>query len=364
MGGLFVDGFLFGGIVGQGSGIEHFLYAKLRSVVGILLLDLLVAATHHVVIDGHAGTTKLRQDAVGQLAEGGTHIANLLLALLGVFIHRENAQNHLLVLNVRGLHELLETFPVLSRVAGIDGSIHTRFFQRLLYVLLRSVLTLLGQTVVELETALGRGVSSHFHVLHSELFATVGIDFLQQTHKFLHRVVFQLALAQNSLIHKEFHRSIVLLRACALERIGSHAAAGVHHRLLVEFARGNHARSHLHGRHADRLLSELGEEREPHLALLHLGFVVELRLHRVVATQTIGNGLVVAHHFLTLERGGKPLVHLSVTVAQLWNHGHLRIALHVFFREFSVDGGRHFSARRFQRIGRHFKVVSRQRAEF
>ena len=31
--------------------------------------------------------------------------------------------------------------------------------------------------------------------------------------------------------------------------------------------------------------------------------------------------------------------------------------------EFSVDGSRNFAALRFQRIGRHFKIVSRQSAE-
>ena len=240
----------------------------------------------------------------------------------------------------------METFPVLCRVASIDSGIDTRLLQRLLHVLLGSVLTFASQTVVELETTLGRGVGSHFHVFDGEFFATVGIDFLQEFHKFLHRVVFQFTLAQNSLIHKEFHRCVVLLRTDALERVGSNATAAVHHRLLVEFARGNHARSNLHGRNRHLLLAQFGEESQVHLALLHLGHIVELRFHRVMTAQTVGNRLVVAHHLLTLERGGNALCHLSVAVAKFGNDGHLRVALHIFLREFSVDGGWHFSALR------------------
>ena len=38
-------------VVGQRGGIEHFLDAQFRGVGGVLLLDLLVAATHEVVVD-------------------------------------------------------------------------------------------------------------------------------------------------------------------------------------------------------------------------------------------------------------------------------------------------------------------------
>ena len=80
------------------DGKEITIYAKPNAAE--LSLYLLVVSSYHLVVDGQTCPSQFRQDTVSEFAETGAHVLYLLLTLFGVFIHRENAQNHLLVLNV------------------------------------------------------------------------------------------------------------------------------------------------------------------------------------------------------------------------------------------------------------------------
>ena len=77
----------------------------------------------------------------------------MLLALIGVFIHREHAEDDILVLNVAGLYEFLEAFPVFSGVAAHDVGAHAFAEELLVYIVFGSKLTAVGEVIVEQESA-------------------------------------------------------------------------------------------------------------------------------------------------------------------------------------------------------------------
>ena len=119
------------------------------------MLDLLVIATDGLVVDGETGTAQFGQDAVGELTETSTHVFDLLFAFLGVFIHRKNAQDDILVLDVRCGNELLETLPVLSGVVGLNILGKLGLLHLLLDITLGILLTLVSQFLVEGEATIG-----------------------------------------------------------------------------------------------------------------------------------------------------------------------------------------------------------------
>ena len=197
--------------------------------------DLLVAATDGLIVDGEARTAQLWQDAIGELTESGRDILNLLLALLWILIHREHAQDDVLVLDIAGLHQFLESLPVLSRVLGIDGSIHLDLLQLFVHVLLRYLLTLVGQLVVDVEATVRRCEGLNLNILDGELLTTVGTDFLEQAYELLHGVVLQLALTQVGLLDEELDVGLLLLLRDALVGIRSNGCLSRCDGALIEF---------------------------------------------------------------------------------------------------------------------------------
>ena len=213
----------------------------------------------------------------------------------------------------------------------------------LLDISLSSVLAFVGQLVVEGIAAIRRGISLHLYVLQVQSL-TVGIDSLQHSEELLDGVVLQLTLAEIGLVDEEFNVGLILLCLHALEGVRCNASAGVHQRLLVELCCSQHAIGDLHGRHVDFLLADTGVEREIHLALLHIRHIVESGLHRVSAAHLVGNGLVIAHDFLALEGSTLALSNLAIAIAQLRNHRHHSLRLHIFHREVTIDGSRNLAA--------------------
>ena len=89
--GYLINVFLSVGIILQSSTIKDFLNAEFGSIGLELIHNLFVATTNCLVIDSQTSTAQLRQNTIGQLAEGRRDILNLLLTLLRVFIHRKHA---------------------------------------------------------------------------------------------------------------------------------------------------------------------------------------------------------------------------------------------------------------------------------
>ena len=89
--------------------------------------------------------------------------------LLRILIHRKHTQDDILVLDIAGLHQLLEAVPVLSRVVGVDVGVHLQLLQFFVYIVLCHLLTLSGELVVQVHTTVGRGEGTHLDILQGQL---------------------------------------------------------------------------------------------------------------------------------------------------------------------------------------------------
>ena len=148
----------------------------------------------------------------------------------------------------------------------------------------------------------------------------------------------QFALAQGGLLDEELDVGLLLLLADALVGIGGNGSLRRVQGLPIEFGGGDNAFCHLHLRYLHRLLADTGIEGQIHIGLVVVG-IGEVGFHRVVATQTVGDGLVVAQYALTLEGGGIALDGLTIGIAQFRDDGHHSLLVHVLLREVAVDCG-------------------------
>ena len=82
-----VDVLLLGCGLGYRGGIQQLFDAQLAGIGLQLVLNLLVATSHRLVVDGQTGTAQFRQNTIGQLLEAVTHVLDLLLTLLRILIH-------------------------------------------------------------------------------------------------------------------------------------------------------------------------------------------------------------------------------------------------------------------------------------
>ena len=146
----------------------------------------------------------------------------MLLAFLRILIHREHAEDNILVLDVAGLYELLESIPVLCGVLGIDIGVHLGLLELILHILLGSILALVSQLVVEVVSTLGRSEAQYVDVLDGQCLA-LAVDALEHLHELGDGVVLQLALTQVSLVDKELDLCLLLVGVDALEGVGSDA---------------------------------------------------------------------------------------------------------------------------------------------
>ena len=280
----------------------------------------------------------------------------MLLALLWIFVHREHAENNVLVLDVRYLYQLLEAFPVLSGVFSVNGSLYLSVLEGLVDKLLGVVLALSGELVVELQTAIRRSVGRNLYVLEVETFL-VGVDLLQHLNELLNRVVLEFALAESGLLDEELDVSLLLVLDDALISILSHACLSRLYGAAAELRCSDDAVSHLHCGNVNLLASDISVESEVEFALLHLGNILEVGLHSVVAADLVRDGLVVALHLLALECGASALYGLSVAIAEFWDDGDSGLFLHVFLREHAIDGGGHLTCCCLQWVRVNLEIV-------
>ena len=132
---------------------------------------------------------------------------------------------------------------------------------------------------------------------------------------------------------------------------------------MPQFAGGDDTVGNLDGRHLNLLLADLGIEGEVELALLHGVLIGEGGLHRVVAAEEVRDGLVVAEHLLTLERGGLALDGLLCAIlreAQFGDDRHDGLLVHILLWECAVDGRCDLSGLCLQGVWSHFEIVTCQ----
>ena len=352
---------LLAGVVGQGSAIEKLLNAELAGIVLELLLDFSIGAADEFVVDGQASTTEFGEHLVSEFAEGHAHIANLSLALLGILIHVEDAEDDILVLNVAGSHDFLEAFPVLSGVLRINRSVEGDFLELRVHIVRSRSLTSGSYLLVEAQGTIGRSVCADFDIVES-IRLLVSLDVAEHLHEVLDRSRRKFAGAYAALVDEILDLSILMLSDDLLISIGSHASVGTLDGAIDELAGGEHAVGHLHSRNVEGLLADSSVEGQIEFALSHLGEIVEGGLHGVVTAHLVADGLVVTNRLLTLE-GGRLSLYGVTGIAEFGGYGDYSLLLHVLHGEATVDGGGHLAGAFYERVRRYSEIVGREFAE-
>ena len=359
---LLVPSLLLGVVALEGSTVEHFLNVELAGVGLELVYDLLVGAADDVVVGDEACTAQLGQYAFCELVIDDAHVADLLFALGGIFIHGEDAQDDVLVLDVALADELLEAFPVLGSELRVDVGLHAVLLQLLVDVGAGGVLALLGQLGVEVVAAFGRSVGADLDVLQLQCLLVV-VDFLEDLHEVLDAGAVKLAGAHVGLVDEILDLCFLLLLDDALVGIGCEGGIHAGQCVLEQLAGGHDAVAHLEVGQGDALLALLGVEAQVEVALLHGVDVGEGSAHGVVAASLIGHGGAVAEHFLALECRGSRCGFAAV-VLQHGCHAERHLFLHILLGECDVDRSRHFAAYGLERSGGYAHVVGAQLLEF
>ena len=296
----------------------------------------------------------MRQNLIGELVEDAGEIANLLLALLGVLIHRENAENKLLVLDIALRHEVLETLPVLGReICGQFAELSdVILLELILKVSLSILLAVLGQTGVDVERPFGRCIRSDVYLLDFLFGVAAGVlDLLIESE---HLVGLKLAVADVGLIDEEVDIGVILFVDYALEFVGSQR--GSYGRSIGESGRGDHTVGNLDARKHILLVALAYIERKFKLAAHHLRLIGIHHRDGNRATVIVADYRGIAAHLLPLE-GISLRGHFLTVETQIGGYGHLR----VLYEELCRNAGRHRSgnaiAHHFERIGINGKIV-------
>ena len=283
----------------------------------------------------------------------------MLLTLLGILIHGENTQNHLLVLEVALGNQLLESFPVLGCELGVHVSIHFDFLQLLLQIVATYILTLLGQLLVEVELTIGAGISTYLNVGESTSQGVV-IDFLQNLTQVLHAHAVELAGTQSGLIDEELDVGFLLLGDDTLISIGSCGSSDI--TTAEELAGGYHAITDLHLRDLHCLLTHLSIEASIKVALYHGVYICEVGLHGISTAHLILDGGTITFYLFALEC--RTLTYsLTTFILQHGSNSHLCLLLHVLGGESTIDSSRYLTSNCLQRSRCNIEIVSAQLTE-
>ena len=219
------DGLALCSILGEGSSIEEFFYRELRGISSVLSANFIIAATNHAIVHSEASTTKFGEHLISEFAESHREVLDLLFAFFGILIHREDAENHFLVLDVASSYEFLETIPVFSSVFSIYIGVELGLLELIAYVFFSAALTVFSKTSVELQSTIGRSISRHFDIVKSKTLL-VCLDVAEHLDEVLDRGSVQFASAHLSLADQIFDLRILLARDFTLETIGSSSGVG------------------------------------------------------------------------------------------------------------------------------------------
>ena len=146
---LLVDGLLVGRLLHESGGAEESLFVEYVDVLVNELDKLLAGVVLVLAVGDEAAAAELRENLVGKSLVNGRHVLDLILTYCRVAVHRKNADDEVLVLDVGSGNKLLEAFPVLTYAldAGLTGLFA---LGNLVECLLGALCTLVGKLGVEL----------------------------------------------------------------------------------------------------------------------------------------------------------------------------------------------------------------------
>ena len=357
---------LHGIILNQRGDVEQFLVVQLIELAAVdQRLHLGVALTGDLHVVDQLGAAQFRQHVLFEFAVNRRHVLDLVLALGRRIVHAQHLKNQILVLDVRLLDHLLETFPVLAVTGSVD--IETVLGQDLLDGLATGLATCAGQLVVELLRTVGRSVAVHIEALRDAVVLLVGHSgFLELGELF---VLFERLLVHHRAVDLVEDLGLVYLIRRTLVVVGSrsgsvaeveillhrvdalgdeHAALSAQRHGLGRLRIGQHGRFLLrHGfarsgveHHVLAGAVALALDQNAQLALLHTVVVGEFDMLRV-GTAVVGrnNGIVVIHllaldvfrstgHFAALEHDHRRQTQRSFLVEISCREVHRNVGAH------------------------------------
>ena len=219
-----------------------------------------------------------------------------------------------------------------------DGHVDIALVQFALQVARRVGLASFGQRLVEGESAVGRSVGRDFH---GDVLIRCITGRLHAILPSLQLAFVQLVRAQFGLLDEEEDVGVVRLLDDALElvRTDSRISRGG----VGQLCGGDHAVGNLDVGQARRLVADLHVEGQVELRTLHLGFVLERRLHGHVAARSVSDGLVVGTHLFALE-GVSRSPRFAAGVAQDGRDGQRGVLFEPLGGVGDADRHRHLSA--------------------
>ena len=197
------------GILSEGSSIEKFFYRKFRGISSILSTNFIIAATNHAIVHSEASTTKFGKYLISEFAESYRKVFDLLFAFFGILIHREDTEDHFLVLDVASSNEFLESIPAFCSVFGIYIGVELRLFELSVHILLCRTFTIFSESSVEFESTLRRSISRHFHIVERKSLL-VGLDVAKNLDEVFDRGSLEFASAHFGLANQVFDLCILL----------------------------------------------------------------------------------------------------------------------------------------------------------
>ena len=120
---LLVKSNLLSSLLNESSGTEKCSLVKNVDVLLDELEELLASVVLVLYVSDESCTTKLRKNLLSESCVNCRHVLDLLLADSWVAVHRKNADDEILVLEVRSSNELLESFPVLTYACYVNRSV-------------------------------------------------------------------------------------------------------------------------------------------------------------------------------------------------------------------------------------------------
>ena len=280
-----------------------------------------------------------------------------MLTLLGVGVHAQYAKYEVLVLEVALLDELLEAFPVLSGVVGVDSDVrHLLLLEGRLELCRGVLLTRSTELFVQLLTTIGGGVGLDF-----DRYLLVGslLSVLYGVLPFLHLVLIQLGAADVGLLDEEHNVGIIRLLDDALEAVGRDD--GRHACKRSESFGSDHAISDLEVGEVDGAATLLPLEVEVELALCHSGDVGQDEVDGGVGAISMVHDAVVAVDLFALE-GGAVAPLLTALIAEDRDDGQRSILGEPLRGEGEVDGYRYFAPDDFEGLRFGLDLVGRHGA--
>ena len=145
--------------VGEGSAAQQSLLVQHVDVLLYKLLQLFGSVVLELYVGHETCTAQLGENVLCKGAVYAGHILDFTLADVGVAVHREDAENEVLVFDVGVVYQLLEAFPVLTDALGGNAA-GGEFLRNLLESLVCRAHTLVGEDVVALLGTIGRCIGN------------------------------------------------------------------------------------------------------------------------------------------------------------------------------------------------------------